>query len=80
MPGNSDVFGDNVFPTDTETGLGCAIWLKRSREARGMSQSDGAKQLGIAYQTYQRIEDPAKSLKTIVKQPRVFNQRLVHLE
>ncbi|MDE0179379.1 MAG: type II toxin-antitoxin system HicB family antitoxin [Gammaproteobacteria bacterium] len=83
VPASSEIAGDNVFPIEPETSVGFAIWLKRSREARGMSQSDVAKQLGIAYQTYQRIEDPAKSnptLKTIVKLQRVFNHRLVHIE
>ena len=83
IPAGSEIVGDNVFPIEPETSVGFAIWLKRSREARGMSQSDVAKQLGIAYQTYQRIEDPAKSnptLKTIVKLQRVFNHRLVHIE
>ena len=83
VPASSEIVGDNVFPIEPETSVGFAIWLKRSREARGMSQSDVAKQLGIAYQTYQRIEDPAKSnptLKTIVKLQRVFNHRLVHIE
>ena len=48
-----------------------------------MSQSEVVERLGIAYQTYQRIEDPAKSnptLKTILKLEKVFDRRLVHIE
>ena len=70
VPAASEVVGDNVCPVEPDTSVGFAIFLKRHREARGMSQSDAAKRLGIAYQTYQRIEDPAKSnptLKTILK-------------
>ena len=71
------------FGTARDTNVGFAIWLKKQREARGLSQSDIAKQLGIAYQTYQRIENPAKSnptLKTILKLERVFEHRLVHVD
>ena len=71
VPASSEIVGDNVFPIEPETSVGFAIWLKRSREARGMSQSDVAKQLGIA-------SNP--TLKTIVKLQRVFNHRLVHIE
>ena len=79
--------GDNVFPTgrhlEPDANVGFAIWLKQRREAMGMSQSEVAEQLGIAYQTYQRIEDPAKSnptLKTILKLEKVFEHRLVRIE
>ena len=48
-----------------------------------MSQSEVAEQLGVAYQTYQRIEDPARSnptLKTILKLEKVFEHRLVRID
>ena len=83
VPTASDVSGDNVFPVEPEASVGIAIRLKKYREARGMSQSDAAKQIGIADQTYRRIEDPAKSnptLKTILKIEKVFKRRLVHIE
>ena len=83
VPAASELTASNVFPIEPETGVGFAIWLKQRREAMGMSQSEVAEQLGIAYQTYQRIEDPARSnptLKTILKLEKVFDHRLVHIE
>ena len=50
--------GDYTYLIEPDTKVGFAIWLKKQREARGLSQSDIAKQLGITYHTYQRIEDP----------------------
>ena len=83
VPDASNVTGDNVFPVEPEASVGFAARLKKYREARGMSQSDAAKQLGIADQTYRRMEDPAKSnptLKTILKIEKIFKHRLVHIE
>ena len=83
VPDPSEANGADVYLIEPDTNVGFAIWLKKQREARGLSQSDIAKQLGIAYQTYQRIENPTKSnptLKTILKLARVFEHRLVHVE
>ena len=83
VPAASELAGSNVFPIEPDTTVGFAIWLKQRREAMGMSQSEVAEQLGIAYQTYQRIEDPARSnptLKTILKLEKVFEHRLVRIE
>ena len=83
IPDPSGQTGDNVHIIEPDTKIGFAIWLKKQREARGLSQSDIASQLGIAYQTYQRIEDPARSnptLTTILKLEKVFDHRLVHVD
>ena len=83
IPEPSEQKGENVYCIEPDTKIGLAIWLKKQREAKGLSQSDIADQLGIAYQTYQRIEDPAKSnptLKTILKLEKVFRHRLVHVD
>jgi len=83
VPNPSHPEGRNVFYIKPETRVGFAIWLKKEREARGFSQSDIAKQLGIAYQTYQRIEDPVRSnptLKTIIKLEKVFDHQLVNVD
>ena len=74
---------DNIYNVEPDTKVGFAIWLKKQREARGLSQSDIADQLDITYQTYQRIEDPTRSnptLKTILKLEKVFQHRLVHVD
>ena len=83
IPEPSEQNGDNVYRIEADTKVGFAIWLKKQREVLGLSQSDIADQLGITYQTYQRIEDPAKSnptLKTILKLEKVFQHRLVHVD
>ena len=83
VPAASELAGSNVFPIAPDTSVGFAIWLKQRREAMGMSQSEVAMHLGIAYQTYQRIEDPARSnptLKTILKLEKVFEHRLVRID
>jgi antitoxin HicB len=83
VPNPSHPKGRDIYYIKPETRVGFAIWLKKEREARGLSQSDIAKQLGIAYQSYQRIEDPLRSnptLKTIIKLEEVFNHQLVNVE
>ena len=83
VPEPSEQKGKNIHRVEPDTKVGFAIWLKKQREARGLSQSDIANRLGITYQTYQRIEDPARSnptLKTILKLEKVFEHRLVHVD
>jgi antitoxin HicB len=80
LPDPSKLEGDEVFHIEPETPVAFAIWLRKRREALGLSQSDVAKKLGIKYQTYQRIESPSKTnptLKTIMRVEKVFNQKLV---
>ncbi len=80
MPDPSRLKGDEVIYIEPETPVAFAIWLRKQREALGLSQSDVAKKLGIKYQTYQRIENPSKTnptLKTIMRVEKVFNQKLV---
>ena len=83
VPEPSSLVGESIYRIEPDTRVGFAIWLKKQREDLGLSQSDIAKQLGIAYQTYQRIEDPAKSnptLTTILKLEKVFQRRLVSVD
>ena len=80
MPDPSRLKGDEVIYIEPETPVAFAIWLRKQREALGLSQSDVAKKLGIKYQTYQKIENPSKTnptLKTIMRVEKVFNQKLV---
>ena len=80
LPDPSETKGDEVIYIEPETPVAFAIWLRKQREALGLSQSDVAKKLGIKYQTYQRIESPSKTnptLKTIMRVEKVFNQKLV---
>ena len=82
IPNPSKLKGDEVVYIEPETPVAFAIWLRKQREALGLSQSDVAKKLGIKYQTYQRIESPSKTnptLKTILRLEKVFNQKLVQV-
>jgi antitoxin HicB len=57
-----------------------ALWLREKRKASGMTLTDVADKLGVKYQVYQRLEDPAKTnptLKTIAKLEKVFGERLI---
>ena len=82
LPDPSKLEGKEVLYVEPETPVAFAIWLRKPREALGLSQSDVAKKLGIKYQTYQRIESPSKTnptLKTIMRVEKVFNQKLVQV-
>ena len=80
LPDPSKLKGDAVVYIEPETPVAFAIWLRKQRQALGLSQSEVAKKLGMKYQTYQRIENPSKTnptLKTIMRVEKVFNQKLV---
>ncbi|MCI0480668.1 MAG: type II toxin-antitoxin system HicB family antitoxin [Candidatus Dadabacteria bacterium] len=65
---------------EPEKSVAFALWLRTKRKASGMTLADVADRLGVSYQVYQRLEDPAKTnptLKTIAKLERVFGDRLV---
>jgi len=82
IPNISDLKGSDIYYIQPEKPVAFAIWLKKQREALGLSQSDVAKKLGIKYQTYQRIENPSKTnptLKTILKLEEVFNKSFVKI-
>jgi len=72
--------GRQFFLIRPEKAVAFAIWLKRERELRGLTQKDVAQKLGVSYQTYQRFEDPAKAnptLKTIQKLEDVFHREVL---
>ncbi len=82
LPDPSKLEGVEVAYIEPETPVAFAMWLRKQREALGLSQSDVAKKLGIKYQTYQRIESPSKAnptLKTIMRVEKVFNQKIVKI-
>ena len=57
-----------------------ALWLRTRRKASGMTLTDIADKLGVKYQVYQKLEDPAKTnptLKTLAKIEKVFGERIV---
>ena len=57
-----------------------ALWLRAKRRASGMTLTDVADKLGVKYQVYQKLENPASAnptLKTIAKLERVFGEKIV---
>jgi len=80
IPDPSILKGKNIKYISPDKNVSFAIWLKKNREVLGLTQKDIASRLKIAYQTYQRFEDPVKSnptLKTIIRLEKVFNQELL---
>ncbi|MEI8095714.1 MAG: type II toxin-antitoxin system HicB family antitoxin [Spirochaetales bacterium] len=67
----------NVEP---EANVAFAFWLRRERQRSGLTLTDVATRLGVKYQVYQKLENPATAnptLKTLKKLEAVFGQTLV---
>jgi len=72
--------GPNVYEIELDSSLIFVLWLRAKRKASGMTLTDVADKLGVRYQVYQRLEDPAKTnptLKTIAKLEKVFGESLI---
>lgn len=73
----SRVMGKNVHQIPVAPHIAVAIMLRTLRADR--SQMEVAKELKIAYQAYQRLENPRKAnptIKTLEKIARVFGRRV----
>lgn len=82
VPKASELKGEDIYYIEPESNVAFAIWLKQKREDKGYTQEEIAKILGIAYQTYQRFENPTKAnptLKTITKLEKVLNEKVLKL-
>lgn len=82
IPDPSTIKGKNVKYIFPNKNVSFAIWLKKNREKSGLSQKDIAEKLKIAYQTYQRFENPEKAnptLKTIIRLEEVFQEELIKI-
>lgn len=82
IPEPSKLIGEDICFIEPEKHVAFALWLKKKRKELGYTQEEIAKSLGIAYQTYQRFEDPSRSnptLKTITKLERVLNEKLINI-
>jgi DNA-binding XRE family transcriptional regulator len=56
--------------------------LRKIRDEKKLNQVEAARRLGISYQAYQRLENPAKcnpTIKTLEKVAGVFEKQL-HVE
>jgi antitoxin HicB len=65
------------YPVLVANHIVVALWLRELRGER--SQTDIARELGLSYQAYQRLENPRKSnptVKTLERIAHVFGQKL----
>ena len=82
IPIPSKLKGKNVYPVEPEPEVSTPIMLRKIRGEKKMNQTEAAKRLGISYQAYQRLENPAKcnpTIKTLEKVAKVFEKQL-HVE
>lgn len=82
IPRPSALKGRGIRLIAPEKTVAFAIGLKALRKAKGLNQKQVAERIGIAYQTYQRFEDPVKAnptLKSIERLEKVFGLDLIKL-
>ncbi len=82
IPEPSELKGRDIHLISPEKNVSFAIWLKKNREKQGFTQKQIARKLNIAYQTYQKFEDPHKSnptLKTILRLEEVLQENLIQV-
>jgi antitoxin HicB len=74
--------GKNIHFIEPEAEVATPIMLRRIRDEKKLNQTQAAKKLGISYQAYQRLENPAKcnpTIKTLERVAKVFEKQL-HVE
>lgn len=77
IPEPSGITGKNTYPITVAPNVAVAIMLRKLRA--DASQAEIARKLNIAYQVYQRLENPRKAnptLKTLEKIARVFGKHV----
>jgi antitoxin HicB len=82
IPLPSALKGRGIRLIAPEKTVAFAIGLKALRKEKGLNQKQVAERIGIAYQTYQRFEDPVKAnptLKSIERLEKVFGLDLIKL-
>jgi antitoxin HicB len=79
VPDPSDIRGENIFYIPVEPEIAIPILLKKLRKLERLSQSDVARRINIAYQSYQRIENVKgfnASIKTLSRIAKALGKRL----
>jgi len=69
--------GDGLYPVEVATHIVVAWQIRKLRGEK--SQSEIASRLGLTYQAYQRLENPAKgnpTIKTLERLARALGKRL----
>jgi len=77
IPDPSSISGEHIHLIAVAPHVAVAIMLRKLRADK--SQSEIARKLNIAYQVYQRLENPRKAnptVKTLEKIARVFGKRV----
>ena len=67
---------------EPRAGVSFALWLRATRKASGMTLTETAEKLGVKYQVYQKLENPATAnptLRTLKKLEKVFGTELVRV-
>lgn len=82
IPAPKQKKGKNWHPIEVDESIAIPIILRKFRLARGLTLKEMAKELGIAYQSYQKLETLGKAnptLKTLKKIANVFDISIVDL-
>ncbi len=82
IPKPSKLKGKNIHYIQPEKKVAFAIWLKTKRIEARYSQKQLAQKLDITFQSYQRYENPQKTiptLKTIEKLENVFDEVVISI-
>lgn len=82
IPKPSRLTGKNIHLIEPEPEVATPIMLRKIRDEKKINQIEAAKKLGISYQAYQRLENPAKfnpTIKTLEKVAKAFEKQL-HVE
>lgn len=80
IPKPSDIAGSVLV--EPRAGVSFALWLRAKRKESGMTLTETAEKLGVRYQVYQKLENPATAnptLRTLKKLEKVFGTELVRV-
>lgn len=78
IPKPSEIAGSVLI--EPRAGVSFALWLRAKRKESGMTLTETAEKLGVRYQVYQKLENPATAnptLRTLKKLEKVFGAELV---
>ena len=78
VPQPSKVRGATMIEPDPSVAF--ALWLRYARARSGLTLTEAADKLGVKYQSYQKLENPAlanPTLKTIKKLEGVFGEHVL---
>jgi len=80
IPKPTDIPG--TISIEPRASVSFALWLRAKRKESGMTLTETAEKLGVRYQVYQKLENPATAnptLRTLKKLEKVFGTELVRV-